>query len=140
MDKYIECVEDINKMMDYDEKLAEGTILQVWCLNSFSNELERILTDFKYTLKSTHCEDSNNSKTFDIDFESTSEASRFRQLVSMNRYIKVYINLINVSGYLYPKPDQESVKKKKEFLIKENCQGVSETPVVEKQSRRKNLS
>jgi hypothetical protein len=120
--EFEDCVQGIDKLMKYDEKLASGIIQQVWCLDSFETELHRILTGFTSTITNIHEE--NFSKTFDVEFESIAEATRFRNIVSMNRQLRVYTNRINMLGKLYPKPNIEEVKRKKEFLIKENCNSI----------------
>lgn len=138
-DQYIECVQDIDKLMGYDTKLAAGIIQQVWCLNSFDRELSRILDDFKVDVKNTYYEDF--SKTFDIEFQSTSEASRFKHLVSMSRQIRVYTTCMSVDGQLYPKPNQESVNMKRDFLVKENCESLNKEAckgVTTVEKKRKN--
>ena len=100
---YKECVEDIHRIMKYDEKLACGLILQIWCLNSYEDSFKNILSSLKHTI--VNIDTDEHFKTFDVEFDSVQTGLQFKQKVSMSRQVRVYSNRINVCGKLYPKPN-----------------------------------
>lgn len=116
---YEDCVESINLLLSYDEKITKGLILQVWCFESSEQTLRDIV--LKYTGVVIDIQSKTFTKTLDIEFPTCDLSNEFKKCVANIKEIRVYTNSIVVGGRKYKKPEVHDIERRKQFLINENC-------------------
>lgn len=114
---YRECVEDIENILLYTEKIARGLIVQIECKDECVPQLHSLLEKISRHL--IKLERHPGEDVYDLEFDTCSAAMDFQKLIS-KRNIKIQKD-VRMCGRSYPKPTVNEIQTRKEFLIRENC-------------------